>query len=477
MRRRRSGTGPLGELAGNPILVGAVALLVTVVGVFLSYNANEGLPFVPTYGVKADVPDAAELVAGDEVRIGGARVGRIKSIEAMPARGARRPYARLELALDVNQGPLPSDSRVQVRPRSILGSKYVALTPGRSKKPIREDGTLPLSRAVPVVELDEAFNVFDRETTEGLRKTLRGLGDAFAGRGVSFNEVIASTRELLPPAQRVLAVLVAPGTDLRGFISGAAAATGALAPVAVTLGDLVDRAAVTLAALDAAGNAVGETIEQLPPTEAVGTRALQRSAPVLADAAAIARALRPAAPLLPGASAKLAGSLEAATPVLRNTTGKTLGAALAGFDRFVSSPAPLGSARKLRAASATLLPLLRFLEPVQLVCNVFGTWGRNLASAGSEGDANGTWLRFIPIVGSNQIYQSSTPDPELHVNFYPNEDGTECESGNETYTPGRHIGNPPGKQGTAAETTSQPPGVADLARRAGLMVPVPGEVR
>jgi hypothetical protein len=234
---------------------------------------------------------------------------------------------------------------------------------------------------------------------------------------------------------------------------------------------------VTLAALDAAGNALGQTIEQLPPTEAVGTRALTRSAPVLADAAAIARALRPAAPLLPGASAKLAASLEAATPVLRNTTGKTLGAALAGFDRFVSSPAPLGSARKLRAASATLLPLLRFLEPVQLTCNVFGTWGRNLASVGSEGDANGTWLRFVPIVGSNQIFQSATPDPDRHLNFYPNEDGTECESGNEVYTPGQKVGNPPGKQGTAHETTSQPPGVADLARGAGLMVSAPEEVR
>jgi ABC-type transporter Mla subunit MlaD len=158
--------------------------------------------------------------------------------------------------------------------------------------------------------LDEAFNVFDRETTEGLRNTLRGLGDAMAGRGASFNQTVASMRRLLPPAQRVLAVLVAPGTDLRGFISGAAAATGALAPVSVTLGDLVDRAAVTLAALGRRGRRRRRDDRAAAPHRGRGTRALQRSAPVLADAAAIARALRPAAPLLPGASAKLAGSLE-----------------------------------------------------------------------------------------------------------------------------------------------------------------------
>ncbi len=477
MRKRRGSNDALGSLAGSPILVGAVAVLLTVVGVFLSYNANEGLPFVPSYKVSVDVPDAAELVAGDEVRIGGARVGQIKDIQAMPRKGDQAAYAKLQLALDVNQGPLPEDTEVQVRPRSILGSKYLALTPGHSRRRVAEGGTLPISRAVPGVELDEAFNVFDRETTEGLRNSLRGLGDALAGRGDSLNDAIASTRALLPPAQRVLRVLVAPSTDLSGFIDGAAAATGALAPVSRNLGSLIDRAAVTLGALDAAGDAVGASIEELPQTEAVATRALERSAPVLADAAAIARELRPAAPLLPVASRRLAGALDAATPVLRNTTGKTLGAALAGFDRFVSFPAALGSARKLRAASRALLPLLRYLDPVQRVCNVFGTWARNLASTGSEGDANGTWIRLVPMGGTNQTFQAATPDPDLHLNFYPNEDGTECESGNETYTPGQFIGNPSGKQSTARENTLQPAGVADLARRAGLMVPAPGDVR
>ena len=473
--RRRGTTGPFGELAGSPVLVGAVAVLITVVGVFLSYNANEGLPFVPSYSVKVEVPDAAEMVAGDEVRVGGARVGRVKSIEAIPARGKRPPYAQLELGLDVNQGPLPSDSRVQVRPRSILGSKYVALTPCKSKETISGGGTLPLARATPVVELDEAFGVFDDETKAGVRGMLRGLGDALAGRGASLNQTIASTRELLPPAERVLRVLVAPNTNLTGFIDGAAAATSAIAPVAANLGGLVDRAAVTLAAIDAAGNALGATIEELPPTETVATRALLRSTPVLADAAALVRDLRPAAPLLPGTSRRLAGAIEAATPVLRNTTGKTLGSALAALERFAGDPASLGSARKLREASASLLPLLRFTAPAQLVCNMGGVWIRNLASNGSEGDANGSWIRLVPIAGTNQAYQSATPDPDLHLNFYPNMNASECESGNEPYSPGQLIGNPPGSQGTAHEETRPPPGVADLARQAGLLPPAPPE--
>ena len=62
-------------LTASPVLVGAVTVLVTIVAVFLSYNANTGLPFVPTYDLKANLPNASQLVKGFDVRIGGARVG------------------------------------------------------------------------------------------------------------------------------------------------------------------------------------------------------------------------------------------------------------------------------------------------------------------------------------------------------------------------------------------------------------------
>lgn len=471
---RRRSPSAVGDFSGNPVLVGAVAVVLTVVGVFLSYNANEGLPFVPTYQVAVEVPDASQLVEADEVRVGGARVGQITSVEAVPARGGRAPYARLELALDLAQDPLPVDTRVQVRPRSILGSKYLGLTPGRSRRGVPPGGTLPLRQAVPVVELDEAFAAFDPSTREGLRGALRGLGDALAGRGASVNEAILAGRRLLPPAERVLTVLAAPGTDLAGLIDGVAATTGALAPVAPRLGSLIDRAGVTLEALDSTGSALGETIEQLPPTEAVGTRALGRLGPVLADAAVIAAELRPAARLLPGAARDVRGALDAGVPVLRDTTGRTLGATLGALERFARHPAPLASARKLLSATGTLRTFLAFLAPAQTVCNVFGTWARNIVSVGSEGDANGAWIRLVPLLGSDQVYQQAHPDPDLHLNFYPNQNATECESGNELYVPGQRIGNPPGNQGTAHAQTAPPPGVAELARRAGLLPPAPG---
>ena len=79
-RRRQRG------VLTNPVLIGAVTLLVAIVAVFLAYNANNGLPFVPTRELKIELPNGAELVKGNEVREGGFRIGVVSAI-----RGASLP--------------------------------------------------------------------------------------------------------------------------------------------------------------------------------------------------------------------------------------------------------------------------------------------------------------------------------------------------------------------------------------------------
>ena len=56
-------------------------MLVAIVAVFIAYNANSGLPFVPTYDLEAELPSGAKLVKGNEVRVGGFRVGVVEDIE------------------------------------------------------------------------------------------------------------------------------------------------------------------------------------------------------------------------------------------------------------------------------------------------------------------------------------------------------------------------------------------------------------
>src|SRR5213078_1712306 len=112
------GRGAVGMLAGSPTMVGSITVLIAIVAVFLAYNANTGLPFVPTYRVSVLVPDAASLLPGNEVRIGGVRVGQVESTEPVQSAaqcsnpsGQSTPgatCAKVDLKLDADVNPLPT---------------------------------------------------------------------------------------------------------------------------------------------------------------------------------------------------------------------------------------------------------------------------------------------------------------------------------------------------------------------------------
>jgi len=471
MNRRQSTFSPA-DLFGNPILVGSMILIVTVIGVLLSYNANKGLPYVPAYQISAIVPDAAELTpGGSEVRIGGARIGIIKEIEAQPATGSRPATAKLLLELQQDKEGLPVDSTVRVRPRSILGAKYLDLVPGKSKQGIPAGGEIPLEQAQPIVELDEAFNVFDDETSKGLRSTITVLGDALAGRGLDLNETLAETAQIMPPAQRVLAVLADPATNLEGFVRGLGATSRAVEPVAPRLAIMLENGAKTLDAIEAAGPQLEQTIEELPRLEVAATRALRISRPVLDDAAAIATSLRPGAKLLPLASQRLDAALRTTTPVLRRVPGlaRTLNATLLALETLSRNPSASAAVRKLTTTVKTLDVTLQTVLPAQKTCNVLGLSTRNLGEVVEFGNADGSALNALFMVGLNQQLQTATPAANLHANPTPHNNASECESGNEPYLPGRHIGNPEGLQPASTELTSAPAAATARARAAGLL--------
>src|SRR6476469_1142713 len=132
-----------GGIAGNPVLIGAATVLVLLVAVFLSYNANKGLPFVPNYQVDAEMPSAAQLVGGNDVKIGCSRVGAVTAIHPKQLDNGR-VIAVHTLTLDKDAGPLPQYSTLLVSPRSALGLKYVEITRGKSQQTYQDGDTIAL---------------------------------------------------------------------------------------------------------------------------------------------------------------------------------------------------------------------------------------------------------------------------------------------------------------------------------------------
>ncbi len=207
MNRRRSNS-----LAGSPLLIGAVTTLIVVVAVFLSYNANNGLPFTPTYDIKVQLPEASGLQKGNQVRIGGERVGVISGLSPYQDPKTGRVTAIVSLKLEKAAEPLPADTTAIVQSVSTIGLKYLALERGHSERKLKAGETIPVSQTREPVDIDQFFDMFDEKTRKANQVNLTSFGNGFAGRGIGLNETISTLRPLVTNAIPVLHNLASPKT-------------------------------------------------------------------------------------------------------------------------------------------------------------------------------------------------------------------------------------------------------------------------
>lgn len=460
--------GGLQGVASSPVLVGAVTVLVVIVAVFLAYNANNGLPFVTTYDLKARVPDANALVKGNEVRIGGVRVGVVQAVEPVHLEDGG-VAAQLSLSLDQSAEPLPVDSTVTVRPKSALGLKFLQVTPGTSSESFAAGDTIPLSAAKPEpVDIDQFFDMFDEPTRKAIRRNQAGFGNAFAGRGPQLNEAFGALRRVAENGQPLLRALVAPSTDFAGFWRALEQLSATVAPVAETQASLFVALDRTFAAFAAVSRPyIQETIEKSPPTLDAAIEDLPAIRPFLRDSERFFAALKPGAKALGETSPIIAESLHAgvpalnASPVLNNQLQPTAEALLA----FQQSPGVFNGLNLLIDTNRILKPSLEYITPAQTVCEYGTLLFENLAHANQQGNSQGKWLNLLssdlPEGVNAEMGPASAPASGegtgylaggnyLHFNPFPRtgQDGV-CEAGNEKYVAGKTvIGHAPALLGT-----------------------------
>jgi virulence factor Mce-like protein len=476
-----------GALSSSPVLVGAVTVLVTIVAVFLAYGANEGLPFVPTYSLTAEVPNAAGLVRGNEVRLGGSRAGVVSAITAVSHKDGSAT-AKLTLELEPELEPLPVDSTIVVRPRSALGLKYVEITAGRSRRGFPEKATIPAERSTArPVEIDDFFNTFDDPTRAGARSNIHTFGAAFAGRGEALNRTFAGLEPMLRELEPAMRNIAAPRTRWARFFPALEQAAAEAAPVAGLQASLWVALDTTFAAWESVSGALQETISEGPPALDTAIRELPAQRPFLSESEELFRRFRPAFDSLADAAPHLAVAFRTGEPALRRSPGlnRRLTRTIEILDELGDDArVPAGLARLTRTADR-LGPLVSFVAPAQTTCNYLTLLFRNGASALTESYSAGTMLRFYPLAvptplgseagpaatpangpapapGTPQREVSVSDDSFLHSNPYPNTAAPgqvrECEAGNENYAAGRlrnrqAIGNLPGGQGAFSTPT------------------------
>ena len=398
MRRR-----PGASIVANPVLVGAVTTLVVVVAVFLAYNANNGLPFVPTRSLNVLISNGAELVKGNEVRSGGFRIGVVNNMT--PVRLPNGAVgAKLSLKLDKKIGALPVDTTVHIRPRSALGLKYVEIDKGVSSKTIPDGGTLPESHTSVPVELDQLYNMFDRRTRDASRTDLKGFGDAFTGRGYDLNQTIQIAPSLFGHLLSVMTNLSDPRTDLKSFFKELGDAARIVAPVSQQNAHLFTTMANTFNAFSRDPKALKDTISKNPPTLDVGTRSLRVQRPFLAHTAAFSHDFKYVAADLRGALPTLNSALSIGVPVTQRSVGlnERLQEAMDALRDLTQAPTTTGALRGLTATVTTLQPQLRYLGPYVTVCNNWNNFWTFTAEHFTAPDSTGGSERALLNMASPQ---------------------------------------------------------------------------
>jgi ABC-type transporter Mla subunit MlaD len=420
MRQRRN---PAAALAASPTMVGAVTTLVVIVAVFLAYNANNGLPFVPVYRVSVEVPNAARLGNNNEIRIGGTRVGIVESIEPVVDEAAQQTAqagpdgsetetsvptigARLNLKLDEKAEPIPQDSIFRVRYRSTFGLKYLEIVRGTGP-PAPEGFTfnglndvadpdfvacdLPTDPETfaetipqpatdgcfqPQTEFDAIANTFDTRTRKNAREALLGFGNAFAGRGMSLNDAIESINPLFRNLRPVAQVLADPSTQLSRFIAELADTARIVAPVSDQQAQLFTNAAIAFTAISSDPAALQDSISEGPETLRTAIDTLPRQRPFLAEVAELSRRLRPGVQQLRLALPSLNSAVQVGTPILARTPplNADLRDTLIELRRLIDEPDTKLSFVRLDQTLDQAKPLLRWVVPAQTVCNYFNYW-------------------------------------------------------------------------------------------------------
>jgi ABC-type transporter Mla subunit MlaD len=384
-------------------LVIAVGAVVAVAGPGSSRGA--GSPYL----VRAIFENAGFAVSGEDVRIAGANVGSVQSLDVTPD----RRHAAVTISIDdARFTPFYANATCAIRPQSLIGERYVDCNPGNSSSPelvqIKHgpgSGShyLPVTRTTSPVDSDIVQSIYQQPIRERFALILNELGTGLAARGTDLNAIIHRANpalgytdqvlkilarqnrqlaQLATDSDRVLAPLAKVKTQIAGFVTHAnttsvASAARArdisrsfqlfpqflrqLRPLMVSLGNLADQGTPLMASLGQSASALGRQFENLAP---------------------FAKQARPALIALGNSSQQSQAALVATEPLARQL--KSLGT------QAVPSSASLDKLTASLNKTGAIEQLMSLLFEGTSAANGF--------------DASGHYVRAEPLVGSCTTY-------------------------------------------------------------------------
>jgi ABC-type transporter Mla subunit MlaD len=218
------------------LLVAAMLIALPAIG----SNGTSG-----DYMVRGIFDNGSFVVNGEEVRVAGAPVGTIESVDvtgndeiASDEGGPHAVPGKAVVVMKITDSGFKdfrADASCLIRPQSLIGEKYVDCTPTQPRAPgtppppplqqIDDDQPgagqylLPLENNGKTVDLDLIQNIQRLPYWDRFRLILNDLGAGLAGRGEDLGEVIDRANPALRQTNRVLAILAQQNQQLASLAS------------------------------------------------------------------------------------------------------------------------------------------------------------------------------------------------------------------------------------------------------------------
>ncbi|CAB4928690.1 unannotated protein [freshwater metagenome] len=293
------------------VIIGAMILSLLVAGYILQQQ-RLSTPFDDVYEVKANFSSAQAVTPGQgqAVAVAGVTVGEISNADLVDGQ------ARVTMRIDRPKlEAIHEDAHVMLRPRTGLQDMTIELDPGSPSRPKVEDGgTLPQTQSTSQVQLDEAVAALDSDTRGYFQQLLQASAEGFQGNAKTFQKILRTAAPTARQTHRVLQVLTERRRELSNTVSRLGSLSKAIGEHDQSVGDTLDRAAVTLRTIAGRDRELRASLQQLPSTLDLTRQAVTKTGELADEVIPTSRALRPAI-------RDVTAALPDAEPLLRELPG------------------------------------------------------------------------------------------------------------------------------------------------------------
>ena len=352
-------------------LAGAACAAALLLVLLLSVSAGGSNA---SYTVRAIFDDAGNIISGENVKIGGVKVGTVGSVTPTP-------QAKAAVVLHIENAGFQdfrADATCTVKPQALIGEKYIdclptqprvegtPLPPPLKRIPSGQEGAgewlLPVQNTSSPVDVDLLGDISRLPERERLTIILYELGAGLAGRGSDLSAVIRRANPALRELEQVLKILAGENTVLAKLAVDSDKALAPLARVRERVADFIVQSNKVAQASAAHRGALAQNLKDFPPfLEQLGP-AMERLAAFAEQTTPVFTDLKVAAPGISRAFTHLPAFSRSSTKFFENlgSTAKISGPALVGTKPLLKSLKSLGAAAQPFAGHfAELLTSLR----------------------------------------------------------------------------------------------------------------------